>query len=213
MMIGGRHLGGESDPPVRLEAAIDGRVVLTKEISPGFFLELVTLPAGTLQGEGPFARLAVSAATAASGPVPPVAIEQFNLQDPDRPQVGFAEGWLEPEYEPSTGKLWRWMSERAVLRVTPVDRDVTLTIAGESTRRYFPRGSRITVTAADRQLAVLDAETDFAGGVRIPAALLAASGGRVVLASDQMFVPGDRTASPDRRHLAVRIYSVTVDAR
>jgi hypothetical protein len=213
MMIGGRHLGAELDPPVRIEAAVDDRTVLTKEVRPGFFLEVLTLPPGTLSGEGPFARLTVSARGAPDEPVPPVAIEQFDLQDPGTPQVGFGEGWLEPEYQPSTGKLWRWMSERAVLWVTPTDRDVTLSVSGESTRRYFPRGSRITVTAGDRQLAVVDAETDFAASVRIPAALLAASGGRVVLASDQMFVPGDRTASPDRRHLAVRLYSVTVEAR
>jgi hypothetical protein len=213
MMIGGRHLGAGSDPPVTLDVAVDGRTVLTKEIAPGFFFDLVTLPAGTLSGEGTFARLTVSARTSSGGPVPPLALEQFNVQDPGEPQVGFGNGWLEPEYEPATGRLWRWMSERAVLRVTPVDRDVTLAIAGESTRRYFPEGSRITVTAGDTQLAVLDAETDFGGVVRIPAPLLAASAGRVVLASDQMFVPGERTASPDRRHLAVRIYSVTVNGR
>jgi hypothetical protein len=213
MMIGGRHLGAENDPTVRIEAAIDDRTVLTKEIRPGFFLEMLTLAPGALSGDGPFARLTVQARAVSDGPVPPVAIEQFDLQEPGTPLVGFGKGWLEPEYEPSTGKLWRWMSERAVLRVQPAGRDLTLAISGESTRRYFPRGSRITVSAADRQLAVIDAETDFAAHVQVPATALAASGGRVVLASDQAFVPGDRTGSPDRRHLAVRIYSVTAEAR
>ena len=44
----------------------------------------------------------------------------------------------------------------------------------------------------------------------LPADALASADGRVVIESDKWFVPGDRDAAPDRRHLALRIYSFSV---
>jgi hypothetical protein len=70
------------------------------------------------------------------GTTPPVAIEQFNLQSPDRVQYGFDEGWYEPEYNPRTALSWRWMSERAVVRVHHAGRDVALRLRGESPLPY-----------------------------------------------------------------------------
>jgi hypothetical protein len=101
------------------------------------------------------------------------------------------------------------MSERAVLTVRGASRDVTLRIGGESTRRYFSRASRLTVAVAGQSVAVVEPAQDFVADVPVPAALLAKDGGRIVLTSDQMFIPGDREGTADRRHLAVRIYSVT----
>jgi hypothetical protein len=57
-------------------------------------------------------------------------------------------------------------------------------------------------------VSVLEPSRDFVADVRVPAALLAKAGGRILLSSDQMFIPGDRESTADRRHLAVRIYSV-----
>jgi hypothetical protein len=156
--------------------------------------------------------LTVAADVASGGSVPPVAIEQFDLQLPDAFELGFDEGWLEPEYDPQTGRSWRWMTERAVLAVRGPNRDVTLTVAGESTLRYFPRASRLTISVAEETVAVLDTSGDFVAGVRVPGALLAKAGGHVVLAADQMFTPGDRDRTADRRHLAVRLYSVATSS-
>jgi hypothetical protein len=208
MMIGGRHLGGASDPPVRFHVALDDRPVLTFDVTPGFFLRFESLPSGVLDGAGPFAKLSVTADTASGGAVPRVAIEQFDVQAPDASEVGFDEGWYEPEYNPQTGRSWRWMSERATLAVHGSG-DLRLTIAGESPLRYFARPSRLTVSVAGETVAVLELSRDFASDVHIPAPLLAKGNGRIVLASDQMFIPGDREGTGDRRHLAVRIYSVT----
>jgi hypothetical protein len=209
MMIGGRQLGSASDPPVRIHVALDDRPALTFEVPPGFFLRFQPLGSGALDGPGPFAKLSVTADTASGGAVPRVAIEQFDLQAPDVVELGFDEGWQEPEYNPQTGRSWRWMSERAILVGRGVGRDLRLRIAGESPRRYFGRPSRLTVSVAGEIVAVLEPSRDFVSDVLIPAALLAKGNGRIALTSDQMFIPADRERTADRRHLAVRIYSVT----
>ena len=208
MMIGGRHLGGAADPPVRVHVALEGRPILSFAVTPGYFLRFEPLAPGMLAASAPFAKLTVTADTESGGAVPPVAIEQFDLQAPDVLELGFDDGWLEPEYNPQTGRSWRWMTERAVLAVRGGTRDVTLRIAGESTRRYFPRASRLTVSVAGETVSVLEPSSDFVSDVQVPRALLVKASGRIVLTSDQMFVPGDREGTADRRHLAVRIYSV-----
>jgi hypothetical protein len=153
--------------------------------------------------------LTVTADAASPGAVPPVAIEQFDLQPPGVFELGFDEGWLEPEYNPETGRSWRWMSERAVVALRGATHDVTLRIAGESTRRYFSHGSRLTIAVADETVSVLETAGDFVADVRVPGALLAKTGGRVVLSSVQYFIPADSDGTADRRHLAIRLYSVT----
>jgi hypothetical protein len=213
MMIGGRHLGAAGDPPVRIHVSLDSREALTFTVTSGYFLRFEPLPAGALSSSGPFVKLAVTAETGASGPVPPIAIEQFDIQGPDAFEIGFAEGWLEPEYNPQTGRAWRWMSERAVLAVRGPTRDVTLRILGESTRSYFSRPSRLTISAAGETVSVVETSRDFAADVRVPAGLLAKAAGQIVLTSDQMFIPGDREGTADRRHLAVRLYSVATSQK
>jgi hypothetical protein len=94
--------------------------------------------------------------------------------------------------------------------VRPIGRDVTLTLSGESPLRYFDRAPSVTVTAGARELARFHPASDFTQEIVLPAAALAADGGRVVIASDQFFVPAERGGPPDRRHLALRIYSSSV---
>ncbi len=115
MMIGGRHLGAPSASPATIVVTLDDRPLLTFDVTPGFFLRFEPVAAGLLAGEGTFAKLAVTASSA--GAVPPVAIEQFDIQPPDAPELGFDTGWHEPEYNPATGRSWRWMSERGTMAV------------------------------------------------------------------------------------------------
>ena len=211
MMIGGRHLGG--DPPVRLVVALDARPVSTMVVRPGFFLDFVEIPAAALAGNGRYARLTVTAQAETGGTTPPVAVEQFNLQLPDRVQYGFDEGWFEPEYNPRTAQSWRWMSERAVVRVHHAGRDVVLRLSGESPLRYFDDAPRIRVGVGDRVLSELAPAADFTAEVAIPADLLASAGGRIVLTSDRDFVAGEKEGTADRRRLAIRMYSVVVEGR
>jgi hypothetical protein len=210
MLIGGRHLGAATDPPVKLVAAVGDRVATTVTLTAGFFLHFETLPAGTLAGSDRFARLTVRAESTTAGPTPRVGLEQFNVQDPDVVQFGFDDGWYEPEYNPETARSWRWMSERAVLRVHHAGRSVTLQITGESPMRYYRSAPVVSVTVGGRRLAEMRPTTDFSMTVNVPGDLLTSSDGRVVVESSEMFIPGDREGSADRCHLALRIYNVSV---
>ncbi len=212
MLIGGRHLGGPSDDPMRIVVDVDGHSVLTEQVKPGFFLTTAPVPAEALAGPGTFAKLTARAEPASrGGAISRVALEQFDLQAHGVPMLGFDEGWQEPEYNPRTGRSWRWMSERAVLRIVNTAGDVTLRITGENPRRYYKTAATLRIAAGDRELNRFSPGADFSYVVGIPAGSLAASGGRVTLESNQMFIPGDREGTADRRHLAIRIYSVTVD--
>ena len=191
-------------------------------VRPGFFLDFVNVRRLRWRAKGRYAKLTVSARLSGGGSgrpnrghgtTPPVAIEQFNLQSPDRVQYGFDEGWYEPEYNPRTAQSWRWMSERAVVRVHPVDRAVVLRLTGESPLRYFDQAPRIRVSAGDRVLSEIAPTADFTTEVAIPADALAAANGRIVLTSDRGFVAGEREGTADRRRLAIRVYSLTVEGK
>jgi len=213
LMIGGRHLGSSSDPPARIQVTLDDQPLLTFDVTPGFFLRFEPSGPGRLGGDSPFAKLAVSAVPVAGGAAPRVAIEQFDLQPPTTPELGFDAGWHEPEYNPSTGLKWRWMSERATVALRGGSGDVTLRVRGEATRHYFSRPSRLTVSVSGQELTTADVGWDFDFEVPVPRDLLAKGDGRVSFASDQVFVPGDREGTADRRHLAIRIYSVAASSR
>lgn len=207
MMVGGRHLAG--DPPATVLVNIDEHQAAAFEVRPGFFLHFIKIPAGKLDGEGRFARLTVSA-RAARGDTPPVAVEQFDFQPADRVLFGFGEGWFEPEYNPATAKSWRWMTSTAVVNVHHAGRPVTLRFNGESPLHYFDQTPIVRIAVADRVLAELRPGADFSAEVSIPADLLTAAEGRIVIGSDQTFVAGERDGTADRRRLALRIYSLTV---
>ena len=210
LIIGGRNLGAPDDPPARLTLSSEAGPIGTWEARPGFFLWQVQLPAGTILGSG-YVPLRVSAAAAdASGRPVRVALEQFDLQSDGTVMFGYGDGWYEPEYSPSTGRAWRWMSERARLWIRPVDRDVTLTISGESPLRYFETAPALRVTVAGAELFRFTPTGDFVQDVTIPAKAIAIGGGLIALESEAWFTPQERGESADQRHLALRIYSVGV---
>ena len=211
LMIGGRHLGSGSGPTATVSVRIDGREIATWPVTAagGFFLRFIPVPAGTLAGSPGYAKLEVAARVentpAATGIV---AIEQFDVQDAGTVLRGFDAGWQEPEYNPATGLTWRWASARADIRTTVTDRDLEMTIVGESPLRYFPRASQVVVKAGARVLHTASVNADFAWTIRVPAAVIAASGGVITLESDQSYRPADRGQNQDRRSLALRIYAV-----
>ena len=206
LLLGGRHLGAAGDAPAVVTVSVGGRAVDSFQIAAGPFFHLVPLPAGTLHAANMLMPLEVTA----TGTVP-VALEQFDLQSAGIAMMGVQEGWQEPEYNPVTGRSWRWMSERAVLWVRPVGRDVTLTLTGESPLRYFDSAPLVRVSANGSEVARFQPSSDFEQAVRIPAGALAAANGQVVIESDKWFSPGDRDGSADRRRLALRIYQARQD--
>lgn len=210
LMLGGRHLGGQNDPPVRIGVALDGRTIETLDVPPGNFLTFFRLPAGSLQGEGRYAPLTVVAVPTGAATALPVGLEQFNLQSSDVIQFGFDEGWFEAEYNPQTARSWRWMGRQAALQIHHAGRGVVVSIRGESPLRYYDDPPTLRVVAGGRTLGEFRPDSDFEVDIEIPGAVLDAAGGRVLLQSSASFVPGDRDGSPDRRQLSLRIYAVRV---
>ena len=205
LVIGGRHLGGPADPEVEIPIELNGGAIATIKTGPGFFARIIEFPAGTLAGTG-YLPLRFTARSTTAQPVR-VALEQFDLQPPGTPMVALLEGWQEPEYNRTMGRAWRWMSNRAVLWVRPIGRDVTVTVRGFSPADDFDAPPRLKATVNGREIASFSAQGDFTWEIPVRAADLS-NDGQVVIESDKFFVPGERDGTADRRRLAVRIASV-----
>jgi hypothetical protein len=206
LMLGGRNLGPDGSADAAITVTMGTRLIAAFDAPPGFFLHQWELPAGVLAGREPYLPIEVAAAPRVGQGIR-VGLEQFDLQPAGVPMVGFADGWQEPEYNQATGRPWRWMSDRARLRVRAVGRDVTLAITGESPLRYFDAPPTVRVSIGGQALAEFSPAADFTREIRIPAALLAGDRDDVLVESDRAFVPG----GGDRRRLALRVYSVTVN--
>lgn len=211
LLIGGRHLGAAGEPAAEISVTIGDRVVAQLTSMPGFFVKRADLPAGALAAVETFVPLRVTSRAAdGGGREVRVALEQFDVQSGAVPMFAFEEGWQEPEYNPMTAAAWRWMSDRSVLWVRPVGRDVTLRLSGESPLRYYADAPVLRVTLGDAAVGEFRPSSDFTQEITLPHAALAAADGRVVITSDKHFVPGERDGSPDKRRLAIRVYRVGV---
>ena len=204
VVLGGRNL---SAAEVTLAVALPGAAIERYAIPPGFFVRHLTLPAGALNTGTPYLPLEVRSE---SGPDRAVSLEQFDAQPPGVPMFAFGPGWQEPEFNRDFGRGWRWMSEKSELWVRPVGRAVTLRLSGESPLRYFDAAPRVRVLVGDREVAAFDPAGDFDEPIELPADLLRNASGRVVLESSKFFVPGG-PGGGDQRHLALRVFSVSVD--
>lgn len=209
LLVGGRNLAAAGGPAARFTIAIDDVPLAAWDAAPGFFLQVFDVPAGRLSGDGPLARLTMSSAPVTGTAAVPTAIEQFDLQDSGARMWGYDTGWQEAEYTPAL-HVWRWTSDRATLRLVGPPSDARVTFAIESPLRYFPKGSRVRVSAGARELVVttLDESRDLT--VEVPADALAASQGLVTIETDQVFVPAERGGPPDFRRLGLRIFGVRV---
>ncbi len=204
IVLGGRLLPGGGVTAARVTVTLPGAPIDSFPVTPGFFMRLIALPAGALRGSAPYVPLAISSEAA-------VSLEQFDAQPPGVPMFGYGVGWQEPEYSAETGQSWRWMSERAELWVRPVGRPVTLRIAGESPLRYFNAAPHVRVQIGDRDVAAFDPASDFAFAITLPADILERSNGRVALENSKFFAPGGAGGGGDQRHLALRIYRLSVE--
>jgi hypothetical protein len=216
LMIGGRNLAVDG-PAVHAKVAIDGRSIDDFVVAPGAFLRFLRLPERALDGAGRYAPISVTADS------PRLAIEQFDAQSAGQLMFGFGEGWHELEYNRATGRLWRWMSERGVIRVRgavparPESVDPPLRAGGRHTLRLvltgetdpLPRPSRVTVRVADRIIAQFTVGREFSVQAVIPEELLAADETAIVVETDQIVVPAERSRrTQDRRHLGLRVFDV-----
>lgn len=213
LMIGTRHLGDPGDPPAEYELAIDGEVRdrWTTTFEQRNTLRFLDLPGG-LPGGGRYAVVTVSSrAGGGDRRRAPTAVRQFDVQPASRLIHGFGEGWHELEYEPASGRLWRWSSDRAVLRVHGPARAIRLTLAGESPRRYFDAPPTVTVSAGAQVVDRLSPAADFEWTIPISAEAIAAAGGVITLSQDRAYLPGQAEGTADVRRLGLRLFDVRVD--
>ncbi len=199
LMVGGRKLAGAG--LTQVDVAIDGRRVWSGGVAPGFFLQFIALETGALAGPGDYAGLTIAAST------DEVAIEQFDLQPATRTVFGFGDGWQELEYDPATGRLWRWSSERAILKVISPRRPLSLRLEGEF--ETSANTAHVIVRAGDRVIAEHDVPRLFALDVSVPADVVAdAAETQLSIETDQWYVPAETNWRPtqDRRHLGLRLF-------
>lgn len=202
--LGGRVIGG--DNPVTLVATLNGRAVASFPLTSGYFFRMITLAPGQLDGSQAYVPLAITSA----GDRHVLKLEQFDAQPSGVPMFGYDGGWFEPEFNRAEGRSWRWMSEKATLWVRPTGPPLTLRITGESPLKYYDAAPRVRVLVGGREVATFSPATDFDQAIPLPADLLAQADGHVVLESSKFFVPGG-AAGGDRRHLALRIYRVSIE--
>jgi hypothetical protein len=201
LMVGGRSFEPAARPT--LTVTLDSDVLLDTTLAPGAFLDFARLPLANVRD----APDGYSALTITTTPPAPVAIEQFDVSSSSRTLTGFGAGWHEQEFNPATGLRWRWLSERGELLVRhDSGRPVTLHLEGESPRKYFSRGSRLIVRSRDQVVFDRIVEGDFSFDVPI-----AEPPDRIVLETDQVYVPAERSRrTQDRRHLGLRIFKCVV---
>jgi hypothetical protein len=172
----------------------------------GTVFKRIALDPGALAGESGFTRIVASYADAAGKPQT-VRLTQFAVADPG--QLFFVQqaGWNEIEYGRAIQRRWRWTTGRAETFVNTGGRDVTLTLAGESPLRYFDTAPRVTIRAGSQVLATAEPSDDFELNVKVPASALAAADGMLTIETNQAFVPNERSGSPDRRTLGLRLFT------
>jgi hypothetical protein len=208
LMVGGRNLA-DAGPAARVRIAVDGRTVDEATVAPGFFLRMLTVGPAGLSGAGDYATVTVDAesdttSSGSPGPRADVAVEQFDAQMTGRVVFGFGDGWYEQEYNPATGRLWRWTSERAALRVRAEGHALSLRMGGEIEAAAT---SHVVVRAGDRIVAEQDVGKEFSIATAIPAEALGGPEGEITIETSQWYVPAERSRrSGDRRHLGLKIY-------
>ena len=212
LVVGGRHLGDAGDPPADFELAIDGTVRdrWTATVDHRNFLRFMELPNG-LAGAGDYARLTIASRPAQSDrPLTAVAVRQFDVQLASRMISAFGEGWHEEEYDPATGRRWRWTSGRAVIRVKGPVSDVDIVLRGESPLRYFDAAPDVQVTAGGRVIARFQPAADFEWTVRVPAADVARAAGAIAIETAPVYRPGEAEGTTDQRELGLRLFETRV---
>lgn len=219
LVIGGRNLGGPGGATARFTLRIGEQAVDTWDVAgnPGFFVRSLTVPASAVApGATTLVPFIVTAAAAdGSSTVVPTAVEQFGLQPLDAVQFAYAEGWHEDELQPRTGLRWRWSSGESWIQVWPADRDVRIRLVFESPLKTFDETPIVTLTAGGRELTRLTPGGPFTIDAIVPADVLRAANGRLVLRSSRTFVPAEHVGAGDlragdRRALGLRVFEADV---
>jgi hypothetical protein len=160
------------------------------------------IPVPPLDVPGDYAEVTISSDN------PELAIEQFDAAPAGRVLYGFGDGWNEQEYNPRTGVLWRWASDRSTVRVRPEGHGLVLTLRGEI---EHAKTSHVTIRAGSAVAAAFDVDQTFSKTVVIPQALLASPETAITVESSHFYVPAETEwRSQDRRKLGLKVYELTL---
>jgi hypothetical protein len=198
-MIGGRNLASNGSA-AHVRVRVDGNVLKELTVASGFFLHMMPLPA--VAGPGDYADVAIDSDSQQ------VAIEQFDAQPSGHVLFGFDDGWNELEYNPSTGALWRWSTDRSAIRVRSEGHALALTLKGEL---EAASSSHIVVRAGNSIVAKFDVAKSFSRTILIPAASLPASEDIISIESSAWYVPAEkRWRSKDHRRLGLKLFECQI---
>lgn len=209
MLVGGSYRGGGGDGVLVVE--IDGRPAARWPVrhDKPWFLHWLDLTAAALDGPGPYASMTVRV-DAVDNTAPRIGLGQFDFAPVGVPMSAVASGLYEIEPAPDGGPEWRWSADRIEFEVDAGGTGARLTLAGESTRRYFERASVVTVRVGDWVAGRFEAGDDFVETLDLPAARLEARPATLTIETDQVFVPFERGESADRRRLGLRLYRIEI---
>jgi hypothetical protein len=199
LMVGGRNHAG---PEARLRVTLDGDPLETingMSVPPGFFLHMQTLPPARLNGAGDYATLTIAANS------DQVGIEQFDAAPMGEVVCGFGAGWHEQEYNPTNGRLWRWSSERAIVRIRGARGPLAVRMSGE-----IEAASTATVVlrVGEREIAEQVVGPSFELATTIPAELMTTDETLLTVETSESYVPAERGASGDRRRLGLKVFAL-----
>jgi hypothetical protein len=212
MMIGGRYLGPAGGPPGRVTVQVEGSPLSEIVVRPDhpWFVAWLGLPTGLPEGSDVYAHLTVRVSSDSGGASPMVGLEQFDVAAVNAPMFALMDGWHEAESDPTTGRQWRWSSDRSTIEVRGSTRSATLTLAGESPLKNTDQAPRVTVRAGRQVLGAFTLSDDFRLSVPIPAEALDVASGLITIETSVTFRPSDQ-GSPDRRVLGLRLWDVRVN--
>ena len=213
LVVGGRHLGEPGDPVAEFELALDGvvRDRWTVAVEQRNFLRFLDIPEGLTPGTG-YGRLTIASRSAGEDSRRAlVGVRQFDIQSADQMLFGFGEGWHEEEFDPMTGRRWRWTSERSVLRIKGATGAVRVTLKGESPLRYFDTPPMVRVRVGAHVVAQFRPDADFEWIVNVPIDEVARAEGAIAIETDPIYLPGAAEGTSDERHLGLRVYECRVD--
>jgi hypothetical protein len=205
LVVGGRNLSADGTE-VHLQMSVDGQRLDQISVKPGFFLHMPMLPPRNPNDSGDYAALKISAEPAGAD----LAIEQFDAAPMGaRPIFGYDDGWNEPEYNPTTGRLWRWTTERATLRLRgPAGKALALRLDGEIEEAST---SHVVIRAGDLVVGEHDVGRTFSISSNLPAAVSPQDAMTVTIETSAWYIPAERRwRSRDRRHLGLKIYSCVI---
>jgi hypothetical protein len=212
LLLGGTYRADPGAADATVDVTLDGRQVLRLVVraSAPDFREHLTLPAGSLSGDGPLASLGVTWQSAGSSQ-PQVHLTQFELQPVDRPFWVYSHGWHDREYDPAAGREWRWTSGRAELFVHPAGRSMRLRVSGMAPVSQLGGVPIVTISAGGTRLHELSPNGSFTAALDVPARTLEEAGGVLALETSRTFVPGGRTGG-DQRQLGLQVFELEIES-